>query len=129
MIATQNYGYLMRLITDEYYSKMNFCSSDHKDVSKRPVLKVMLGAKKTDIKEIAKNQKIDVFPNPTTGFLNLKVQSDMIGKSYTITDIAGKLISISKVNNLNEILNLDNYEKGTYFLHLEGESTLKIIKE
>ena len=129
MLATQNYGYLMKLVNDEYYSKMNFCSSDHKDVSKRPVLKVVLGDQTADVEKIAQNHNIDIFPNPTTGLFNLKVQPAMIGKSYSITDITGKLILTSKINNINENLNIDNFEKGTYFLQLEGESTLKIIKE
>jgi hypothetical protein len=129
MLATQNYGYLMKLVNDEYYSKMNFCSSDHKDVSKRPVLKVVLGDQTADVEKIAQNHNIDIFPNPTTGLFNLKLQPAMIGKSYSITDITGKLILTSKINNINENLNIDNFEKGTYFLQLEGESTLKIIKE
>ena len=104
MLATQNYGYLMKLVNDEYYSKMNFCSSDHKDVSKRPVLKVMLGAKKTDIKEIAKNQKIDVFPNPTTGFLIGSRISNTQEKYYTNNVIQTVNNNSTAIDNKNILL-------------------------
>lgn len=71
--------------------------------------------------------KISVYPNPTTGFVNVDC-SDLNAEKISIFDVTGSKIedfNISK-NTQNTQLDLNGYSKGIYFLKI-GNRTEKII--
>jgi len=95
MLATQNYGYLMKLVNDEYYSKMNFCSSDHKDVSKRPELTVILS--KIDVETLVLSVKQDAFIHSAApDYFNTNYGKDeqLPADSWTFSSQPGNLYSL-----------------------------------
>ena len=75
--------------------------------------------------------KVEVFPNPVSNVLNIKVDAVLIGKIFSIYDNLARNILVGKVNS--EISNIDMAElnKGVYFLIVEGElnQVIKVIKE
>ena len=75
-----------------------------------------------------------VYPNPTNGVLNLRI-NNYVGKvSIQIIDINGRLVNDIKNEdfNIEKTLNLNALQTGVYFLKVSGDNinfTQKIIKE
>lgn len=79
------------------------------------------------IQDIA-TQTIKVWPNPTTGNLNIYNAKGI--KAYNITDISGKLIEQNTVNGNSTAIKLNTYPNGMYFINVitnSGVFTEKII--
>jgi hypothetical protein len=72
--------------------------------------------------EIIWLESIDVFPNPTVDVLQIKVQNQqLIGATYALTDVNGKLITKGNAQENAEI-NLQGLPAGTYFLKMQKEN-------
>jgi hypothetical protein len=71
---------------------------------------------------------IQVYPNPTNDKFTLEVSNDVIGKSYFITDFAGRVIQQGKINSIKEHIDLQTVSNGSYFLQVEGKS-IKVVKQ
>jgi hypothetical protein len=71
---------------------------------------------------------IQVYPNPTNDKFTLEVSNDVIGKSYFITDFAGRVIQQGKINSIKEHIDLRTVSNGSYFLQVE-EKSIKIVKQ
>jgi hypothetical protein len=68
------------------------------------------------------NIKLEVFPNPTNGFLNLGILANKV----TITDLSNKTIEIYK--NVEKI-DFSNYAKGLYLINIKLENGKSIVKK
>ncbi|MEX1191502.1 MAG: T9SS type A sorting domain-containing protein [Brumimicrobium sp.] len=76
------------------------------------------------------NNSIAVYPNPVNDVLNIETQN-IDQYSYKVTSSKGQLIKDGHVKHGNEILNLNNYPPGVYFLKIwnnDNVDTFKIIK-
>lgn len=83
-----------------------------------------------DITGIDNNNSVDqffVYPNPVRGLFTIEYST---GKNipYQITDITGKIIDAGMFINKMTILDLSEYERGTYLLRIE-ELTIKLERE
>jgi len=77
----------------------------------------------TSATEILWLEGIDVFPNPTTDVLQIKVQDQQLsGANYTLTDTNGKLIAKGNTQE-NTQISLQNLPTGTYFLKMQKDNT------
>ncbi|GAA4804302.1 PQQ-dependent sugar dehydrogenase [Litoribaculum gwangyangense] len=72
------------------------------------------------ITELNKNENLYVYPNPTTGIVNLSKEQE-----WSLYNIHGKIIKTGKSN----VLTVSSYPSGIYFLKIKNSSTLKIIKK
>ena len=75
--------------------------------------------------ELDKN--IAVYPNPTTGNFNIKINDDLMGSKVTVYNILGQKVKQFTLENLTTTQNLD---KGMYLLEIEKEgnkTTKKLI--
>lgn len=83
------------------------------------------------INETSINLEMNVYPNPTSDYLTLKVEVSK-GLSYQLFDMQGKLIENRKLKANNTIIQMEGLPKATYFLKVTEESqtvkTFKIIK-
>lgn len=80
-----------------------------------------------DTKEGAISQ-IVLAPNPVQDIL--KIKNTILIKSYKIFDQSGKLIVEKR--NLNEKIvniNIQNYQKGLYYIHLNDDKAISFIKK
>jgi hypothetical protein len=59
---------------------------------------------------------ISLYPNPATTSINLQVNSTLIGQEYVVFDAIGKVIYKSKIQSTNEIIQLENFNNGNYFV-------------
>ena len=80
------------------------------------------------------NSELEVFPNPTTGLINLKGQQ-LNGDHITIScyNMLGDLVRQKNLNivngNLNAILDLTGVSDGVYTLELQTAGGDRIIKK
>ncbi len=82
------------------------------------------------IEEIDLLNEITVYPNPATDELNFSVNEKMIGYHYSLTDCIGRTLQQGLINETQVKLILNEYEKGLYFLSIEGKTrkTFKVLK-
>ncbi len=77
---------------------------------------------------------LNIFPNPTTGFLTLHV-NELYNENSTIliNDINGRTLFSQRINNVQTQIDLSSYEAGTYIFRILLESKelkkFKIIKK
>ena len=87
----------------------------------------------TGINETAINLEMSVYPNPTTNYLQLKVESEKLESlSYQLIDLQGKVIENKKVAASNTTITMETLPKAIYFLNVTKDNqaikTFKIIK-
>jgi hypothetical protein len=82
----------------------------------------------------SKNENLKIYPNPSDGIFTIELNKTESNKvSIEILDITGKLVYINDypvMGTLKEIIDLQNLNKGMYFLRVKEEekiSTVKII--
>ena len=89
-------------------------------------------AQTLDVKENYLTTKIKMYPNPTTGVLNIQTTEEL--KSATIYSFDGrKILSINKFESDSTTINASGLSNGVYFIKLSTKSgtsqTQKFIKE
>lgn len=73
------------------------------------------------------NISIELYPNPTSGEIN--INSTSIIKGIKITDYQGKVVfSKEKINSITEIINISELEKSIYFIKINTEKGSQIKK-
>lgn len=87
----------------------------------------------TGINETSINLELSVYPNPTTNFLSLKVESKKLESlTYQLIDLQGKVIENKKVNDNSTTIKMEGLPKATYFLKVTNNQnivkTFKVIK-
>jgi hypothetical protein len=90
----------------------------------------------TGINETAINLGLNVYPNPTTNFLCLKVDaSSSLSNhqlSYQLIDLQGKVIESKKVTATTSTIKMEELPKAVYFLNVTDNKQIiksfKVIK-
>jgi len=82
----------------------------------------------TGISEAQLSKELSVYPNPTKDNITVVSTPNFIGKTYSITDQIGKLITNGKLTSDNMKISLASFPNGLYFVKIEGQ-TFKIVKE
>lgn len=78
---------------------------------------------KTD--KITRNTELNIFPNPTTGFLNIEIEEgDFDQFSYTLFDSVGKMLGANQLTNQLDISHLQN---GIYFIKIINDKSNEVI--
>ncbi len=75
-----------------------------------------------------------VYPNPTTRFVELKIEhNEEDNIKYVLTDLNGKILKNGAVQNNIEQINLTDYASGIYFLTVKQDNkqikSFKLIKK
>lgn len=75
-------------------------------------------------------QAITLFPNPTTGIVTLKNESDVELTSISIIDVSGRILNVINLNGMNnqKEISLQPYSNGNYFLKIESLNS-SIVKQ
>ncbi|WP_139001080.1 M43 family zinc metalloprotease [Hyunsoonleella aestuarii] len=78
------------------------------------------------IKNYFLNNKISLYPNPTTSELNIKVsQINSLPDAFKIYNVLGQLVKEKQIDNFYQLgINVTSFRKGLYFIRIvkEGES-------
>lgn len=75
--------------------------------------------------QIHEKETIKLYPNPSSGSFTL--ESELIGKNYTIVDAQGRLVQTGVIENKATIIQLEKERVGVYYFKIE-ETTIKLIK-
>jgi hypothetical protein len=82
----------------------------------------------TGVKETTINLKMNVYPNPTTNYLTLKVD-DFETLNFQLIDLHGKTIENKKVTASNTSIKMEALPKAIYFLNVtKGNQIIKTFK-
>lgn len=79
------------------------------------------------INDVGKEYDISLFPNPTNGHFRIESNTSLVGNSYCIYDLTGKVISSSQIINEKIDIDLSNLPSGIYLLNI-GEDLNQIFK-
>lgn len=76
-------------------------------------------------------QQINIYPNPATNQINVQVNQNLIGSSFTITDQIGKTVLSGKLNAEKSIIELGDLSGGIYLFSIgnNAKQTFKVIKK
>lgn len=76
------------------------------------------------------NKDFTIFPNPTNGQFSIVSKSNKEIKNLKVVDINGR--SVYFTNNADRIINVENLQKGVYFVKFSSEDqnlTYKLVKD
>jgi hypothetical protein len=72
---------------------------------------------------------VKLFPNPTTGMINISFGAEVVIESLVIIDVTGRIILKNQELNVSELtLDLSNESNGVYFLKLQANGSAQSIK-
>jgi hypothetical protein len=84
-----------------------------------------------NIQENPNENLFTLYPNPTRGLVNVKIDPKLIGSGYRVNDNTGKVILSGKIYTENTSIDMGNLSAGIYLFSV-GENVkqmLKVIKE
>jgi hypothetical protein len=83
------------------------------------------------VTELSSNFKFEAYPNPASDKINIKVNKDLINKSFVLYDETGKVILTNHVNDLTTTIDTDKIFPGIYFIMFDDKrnQVLKIVIE
>lgn len=79
---------------------------------------------------IAENKMIsglNVYPNPTSGMLNIELNNSTV-KSVQIIDLTGKVVGTANGNSKVTELNMSNLSNGVYYVKIKTDNASSVIK-
>jgi hypothetical protein len=63
---------------------------------------------------------ISLYPNPAKTSITLQVNATLTGQEYVVFDAVGKVIYKNKIQSTNEIIQLENFNNGNYFVKVNA---------
>lgn len=85
----------------------------------------------SSVLEMSSNLEISIFPNPTSGELNINAPAHLLGTTYSIYDCVGKRITEGKITSSKTLLDLEDLSEGLYLIGFgnRSEQVLRFIKK
>jgi hypothetical protein len=71
---------------------------------------------------------LSVFPNPTDGVLQVQVSTSMLGQTWKLYDIRGRLVVDGNIETETSTLSMEQLSRGTYWLHLGSMQPVQVVK-
>jgi len=68
----------------------------------------------------------NMYPNPATDVINISVIEDV---SYKVLNSNGQLLKIGNLNRGNNVLKVDSFSNGIYFLHVKTENGNSFVQK
>jgi hypothetical protein len=84
------------------------------------IVNVTLGTNSFD------NESIVIYPIPTSGLVNLNSKLNI--ETVSVINNLGQTISSKKINSNNDTIDLSSFASGSYYLKIESELGVKIIR-
>jgi hypothetical protein len=71
--------------------------------------------------------EISVFPNPSNGFIYLKINPNLLNNTYKVIDQQGRVIADGKLTESNTKISIEHLANGVYILQTEPTLTRTLI--
>lgn len=86
------------------------------------------------IENLTPSIKISIFPNPTSAFINIKLDGENYGEmEYTILNSTGKELNNERIKSSTERIDFTDYSTGIYIVNIEDHDslirTIKVMKK
>ena len=84
-----------------------------------------------DIADFVHKNNVEIYPNPTNDRIEVKVNTNLIGSNYEVSDIQGIVMLSGEINSESFSVELGNLCSGTYLLNImqNNNQIFKIIKK
>lgn len=105
-IAFRHWG-----VTDFYYMKLDDITID-----------ITTGISKNEI------SKLDIYPNPTTGMVNIAMPTNTSNFNVTVFNVVGEQVLTSNVNSNKTVVDLNNQPNGVYFVKVTSNGEVTTTK-
>ena len=128
-----NYGFMLKLETEDFYRMLNFASSDHLNSSLHPHLEVCYTSELSLI-EINEDKvsEMAIYPNPANDIINVQVigNSNLIGTNFKIVDELGREVYSSSIDSKLFNVDISGFSVGVYMMILSGntDNQLRFVK-
>ena len=92
---------------------------------------VIIVQNNTDIVENQLQANFSVYPNPSSDLITIKVNAELLGSIYRITNLLGISVLTGKLTSVNTIININELTVGLYLLQVgeQKKQTFKILKK
>ena len=78
--------------------------------------------------KIQKGIVVEMYPNPTDNLLHVVVPDSLVGKQLQLLDINGRVLQTVELFQKHSVLEMQNYARGTYWIKIEEEQPIQIIR-
>lgn len=84
----------------------------------------------TAIKEDSDDPACSAYPNPAIAEVNLKIENRNLEKvSFLLYDLTGKVLLDQKVNSIETVINIENFNTATFLLKVrDGDRNIKTFR-
>lgn len=123
-----SHGFFFKLVTEEYYRRMLFASSDNSDTALHPKLTICYRIS-TDTPPDHPNQaaNINIYPIPANKTLYIEIPGLKNTFNLKIYDGSGNLVEQKQLNKLQTEINILGYEDGIYYLFFLNNGNKKLV--
>ena len=117
-----SFGFLLKPLHEDYYRKMNFCSSDHPDRKKHPKLIITYDSISNVEINSQKLRPFKIFPNPIVDNIKITSSNNQLF-NIAMFNLLGEEIYSSGSNLGFVYINANNLISGLYFLKITSNQT------
>lgn len=123
MLNSGNFGYMIRLQTEDYYRRLNFASSDHTDPLMHPKLKVCYQDTLAEIQDTEGDLLgVSLFPNPVVEWITVEIEHVIGRYDLLIQDGQGKVLKKITTSNIQTKVDVSKFENGVYFVSIKSKT-------
>jgi hypothetical protein len=70
------------------------------------------------------NNQVNIYPVPSSDFVNIDIDALIVSASYVIIDINGRVVSSGVLKTVHSEIALSMLNKGTFFLNISFENSI-----
>ena len=116
----------LTMTNDNYIFRCVVSSGQCDTVSNSAVLTVDNSA---TVNQLSSQIAIKVYPNPVENFMILETPSEFEGKTFTITDLQGRIVKTQVISEEQLMVDLSGFSSGVYLLIIqEANTAIRFVK-
>lgn len=82
----------------------------------------------TNTNDQSKSPNIEITPTPSSDFIKLSSNLDILKSKYEIIDLKGQLLKSEKIQNNRQIIDISHLSKGIYFIKIIYDKQIDVKK-
>jgi hypothetical protein len=126
---SNSYGFLLKLVTEEFYQRMVFASSDNSNPNLHPKLEVCYSLTNSLTESTSNTFEWSLYPNPAKNTITIDLNNFNQDKvSIEISNSQGQIIRHIEDNHSSRSLDISNCSKGLFFVKIAFNNTVSIKK-
>jgi hypothetical protein len=115
-----------------FYGAFNLTNNDGRYTGDNVVLSTLMVSEldATGMDGLDSELSVMLYPNPAIDFITIALDHSMLGSSYFVTDMAGRMVSSGSINSESTRLPVNHLKAGLYHLQigLQSKTAFQVIK-